>query len=164
MSLSTFVGSFNYENCDTAEEGSFQLVVEAQDGSSAAEKCRARLDALADTSDALGPVEIRLDALVRVARDGLAEGVIVNLIRVDIETGTDLYEPLPFRRVEAGDVLEQAQIGGLAPSGEADESEDDRPEGPPFWSDGGRFRPKWKLYWCETDDHDEDCMGDRLSL
>jgi hypothetical protein len=159
MSTSIFVGCFDYFNSDTEEQGHFQLVVEAPDALTAAAKCRARLDALADTSDALGPVDVHLDALVRLPAGGITDGVLVHMRRFPDDSGISMYDPLPFRNAEPGEVLFSADlaVGSETQAATADAGgESQAATEPPFWSDVERFREKWKLFWCETEDHDED--------
>jgi hypothetical protein len=149
---------------DGNEDGAFQLVVEARDVDDAATKCRARLHELAATSDSLGPIVVYANVFIEVAPGDLARGVVIN----HQKRGDVIVDPyLPAQGDTAtvehllDDVGEGEREGGDVAEHEVEEQEDDEDrgndgedvfDGPPvpvFWA-------KWKLYWCETDDHDED--------
>jgi hypothetical protein len=140
-----FLGCFDFIDDETDEEGTFQIAVEARDVAEAATRCRVRLDELAKTTTLLGPVIVHADAFVEVARGNLLRGVLVN------------HQSL-------GDVIAYDHLPDQGLIGDEAHFLDDVDEGleeesrivPPFWSGVDVYWSKWKLYWCETDDHDED--------
>ncbi|WP_438006437.1 hypothetical protein WME89_48965 [Sorangium sp. So ce321] len=138
-----FIGCFDFIHDETDEEGTFQIVVEARDVAEAAARCRDRLDEIARTTDILGPVIVFDNAFVEVSRGNLARGVLVN------------HQSL-------GDVLAYDYLPTQGLAGDEAHFLHDETKGeesgtvPPFWSGVDVYASKWKLYWCETDDHDED--------
>ena len=158
------------ESDDDADraDGTLQIIVEAFNVHEAAEKCRARLHQLAAANDALRAVVVYTNAFVELQRGDLARGVIVNH-----QTLGDIvsYRYLPKQgdiaarehvfRDEREDIVEE----DIAE--DEDARQDDREDLDDPWDDeeagagdDGSTRPifwaRWKLYWCETEDHDED--------
>lgn len=130
------------------EEGELQIVLLARDVPDATERLKARLDEIARTSDAFGPILVWVTSLIELGEQDLENGVLVN--------HAGFTDDCTFRDALPGQ-------GGLCGS-EAhwlDEpiglDEEPGPDaGKPFWSGVDVYWSKWKLYWCETDDHDED--------
>jgi hypothetical protein len=132
------VACLEFINQETQEEGSFQIAVEAVDAIEAARKCRARLEEIANSSDNLGPIIVYMEGLVELGREGLTKGTLFNFVKISNATPASPGAP-PGER-----------------SASPEPAEGVRAEAPVFWSGVEDFRTKWKLYWCETDDHDED--------
>lgn len=159
QSTRVFVGCFDvHRDEDELEgveegEGSFQIVVEATDRDDALARCRARLDELADSADHPGPIRVFLSALIEPSAADLARGLVFNWVDADND-GNVAVNPLP----------EQGAKGATAHADmDFPELIEEQTEGPhesytmrPFWSGIESFSKKWKLYWCETDEHDED--------
>jgi hypothetical protein len=140
-----FIGCFDFIDDETEEEGTFQIVVEARDVAEAAARCRDRLEELAKDTTTLGPVIVHADAFVEIARGNLSRGVLVNHQSLG---DVIAYDHLP----EQGLVGDEAHFLDDVDEGLKEESR----IVPPFWSGVDVYWSKWKLYWCETDDHDED--------
>ena len=138
-----FVGCFDFGNIDTEEEGTFQVIVAARDVNDAAAKCRTRLDLLARTTDVLGPVNVYVSAFIELPSPDLTEGVLVNHQTLGECVSYDL---LPT----------QGCIGATEHDINGEPELDETREVPLFWTGVDAYRARWKLYWCETDDHDED--------
>jgi len=141
-----FTGCFAFIDDETNEEGAFQIVVEARDVAEANARCRARLDELARSTDILGPVTVYADAFVEVSPSNLVRGVLLNhQSRGDVTA----HDHLPAQGLVG---VEAHFLDGV---GDETNEEESRTV-PPFWSGVDAYWSKWKLYWCETDDHDED--------
>ncbi|WP_437796486.1 hypothetical protein [Sorangium sp. So ce693] len=141
-----FIGCFDFIDNETDEEGTFQIVVEARDVAEAAARCRDRLHEIARATDIFGPVIVYADAFVEVSRGNLARGVLVNHQSLG---DVIAYDHLPTQGL-AGDEAH------FLDDVETNENEEESRTVPPFWSGVDVYWSKWKLYWCETDDHDED--------
>ncbi|APR78507.1 Hypothetical protein A7982_03854 [Minicystis rosea] len=135
------------------DDGTFQIVVEARDVDDAVSKCRARLHEIATTSGSLGPVVVYANAFIETASGDLTRGLIVNHQKLG---DVLFYSYLP----------EQGATGATEhflddEEGEEADTHDDETDASDYDEDGdGRTVPvfwaKWKLYWCETGDGDED--------
>lgn len=153
-----FVGCFEFdrddENSDFVEGGTFQIVVTANDHVKAAQKCRARLDAIADSSDSLGPIAVYLNYLVELSAENLANGAMVNLLQTSGDKETAMLAALPSAQgsLPGSNEYHMMDFDPSVPEEGPTEVYDE----PPFWDGRESFRGKWKLFWCETDDHDED--------
>lgn len=161
-----FIGCFEFINQETLDEGTFQIAIEANDVKEAVTKCHARLDEIADSSDNLGPVAIFMDALVELGSAALARGTYFNVKKTNVAEDYSVHDALPEQGVRGSDVhywdnknAEPVTTPSTtayeikATSDDADGGDDDIPI---FWSGVEDFNKKLKLYWCETDDHDED--------
>lgn len=148
-----FIGCFEFINQDTFEEGSFQIALEASDVKEAVTKCRARLDEIANSSDNFGPVDVYLNALVELGSEALTRGTYLNLRKVDSGGDASFRETLPEQGSRGTHVHHWEKTNGetakIRPNGKHEDV-------PIFWRGVEDFNKKLKLYWCETDDHDED--------
>jgi hypothetical protein len=148
-------------------EGTFQIVVEAVDVDDAAERCRARLHEIAATNENLSEVIVYASAFIEVPRSDLARGLLVNhqqfgdclvyryLPKQD-HTGAKEHFLDEGDDEDAGEEdveVEAPDEGEATPTTEDDGDQGDDKDAvrraPVFWA-------RWRLYWCETDDHDED--------
>lgn len=153
QSAQLFVGCFESFNQDTEELGTFQIAVLSQGPAEAVQKFRARFDEIADGLDNMGPIVMDLLGLVEVGRDGLAKGTLFHWVSMG-DDGKWSHTPLPKQGLHASSAraVEDA-LNAIAP-GAPDEKRSGRAQ--PFWSGIDDFRNKWKLYWCQTEAHNED--------
>lgn len=158
--LNTFVGCFSYVDIESDEEGSFEIVVEAKDVRAARARCRKRLNDFAKNTNELGPVNVYADAFVELARGVLEEGALVNL-RSLRDNETRPGREIEFRRYLPTEPSsdgckthfpDEVEINKHVGTGSVAEP---APESP-FWRGAKFYASKWKLWWCETGDHDED--------
>lgn len=140
--LRLFVGTFDYTNSEVDREGSFTMTIEANRLEDAIEGFRARLDDLAKTTEQLGPLDVYVDTIVELPRGCLTHGVLVSHREID-EFGTVLSFPT---QGEKGSRVHILDIDDAEAPGEV----------AIFWSGAAGYNAKWKLFWCETGDHDED--------
>jgi hypothetical protein len=110
---------------------------------------RRRLDDLARETDELGPIQVGLDSLLDLSPSDLTRGAFVNYVRCTEETR--FIDAFPAQGAEAS-VLYQPDVEG---DGEPGAAKSPLPSDL-FWSGVAIYESKWKLYWCTTDDHDED--------
>lgn len=137
------------EECD----GSFQIAVEAFDRDEALARCRARLDELADSAEPPGPIKVYLNVLIEPSAEDLGRGVFFNRVDVDGEGRITMY-PLPEQGSKGTNDYADMDFPELVV--EKTEGPNEECTTRAFWSGVESFNQKWKLYWCETDDHDED--------
>ena len=159
-SIKLFIGCFTFSaDLDLAttdiDDGSFQILVEAADADEAAARCRARLREMEATTGSLGAVLVFANAFIEVAPSDLGGGLVINHQALGPEVsycflppqGTVASVERPLDEAQRlADLAERAELGL---SEEMDDEIDDDPLVPIFWGN-------WKLYWCETPDHDED--------
>lgn len=161
-----FIGCFEFINQETLDDGTFQIAIEASGVEEAIMKCRARLDEIADSSDNFGPVAVYMNALVELGREALARGTYFNLTKTDVGEDCTVHDALPDQGSRGSDVHYWEDMGSesaATPSTAAydikstsDDADGGREDVPIFWNGVEDFNKKLKLYWCETDDHDED--------
>lgn len=130
------------------EEGEFQIVLLARDVPDAIERLKARLDEIAHTSEAFGPILVWVTSVIEIGEQDLAKGVLVN--HAGFTDDCTFRDALPEQGGLAGSEAHWLDD----PIGLDEEPAPDA--GKPFWSGVDVYWSKWKLYWCETDDHDED--------
>lgn len=130
------------------EEGEFQIVLFAGDVPDATERLKARLDEIARNSDAFGPIVVWVTSVIELGEQDLAKGVLVN--HAGFTDDCTFHNALP----EQGGLVGSDAHWLDEPIGP--DKEPDPDAGKPFWSGVDVYWSKWKLYWCETDDHDED--------
>lgn len=153
-----YVGCFSFDRDDTEddgeERGTFEIVVEAADRNDALNRLRAKLDEVAESSEPLGPILVFLNALVQIPKNALGRGVLVHHVSMDRE-GRSAEDALPSQEANGTSVYfddDFPELIGEKPEG----SEEGTTVMVPFWDGRESFRTTWKLYWCETEDHDED--------
>lgn len=154
-----YIGCFSFRRREDEPEGvkeaegAFQIVVEAFDRDDALGRCRARLDELAESDEPPGPLLVFLDALVEPSCDDLTRGLLFNRVDVNDE-GQVAMNPLPEQGERGTNVYADIDFPELVT--EKTEGPNEEYTTRPFWSGVESFNKKWKLYWCETEDHDED--------
>jgi len=154
-----YVGCFSFD-CDDKEEiageerGTFQILVEAADRQAALSGCRAKLNEIAESLDPLGPIIVYLDSLLEIPPNALCRGLLFHHVSVDCE-GTAAEEALPSQETEGATAYWGVDFPELIGE-KVDDSDGEITAAVPFWSGVESFRVRWKLYWCETEDHDED--------
>jgi hypothetical protein len=128
-------------------EGAFEIVLLARDVVDARERLKARLDEIARSTEMFGPIVVWVNALVELAEHDLVKGALVNHIGFT-DDDVAFHSALPHQGLAGSDVhfLDEPE--------EVQETEAHSPE--PFWSGVDIYWSKWKLFWCETEDHDED--------
>ena len=148
-----FAGCFEFFNKDTEELGTFQIAVHAQTSAEAVQRFRARLSEIAGSSDNMGPIVVDLLGLVELGREGLGKGALFNVVSVDDE-GVWSHKPMPEQGLHdsSAHVVDDAPEPGTPRAPDRDRA----PAARPFWSGVEDFRNRWKLYWCESDDHSTD--------
>lgn len=157
-SIKLFIGCFTFSaDLDVAttevDDGSFQILVEAEDADEAAARCRARLWEMETTTGSLGPVLVFANAFIEVDPSDLGGGLVINHQALGPEVSYCFLPPqgtvasVEHPLDEAQPLADLAERAGLGL--ETDDEIGDDPLVPIFWG-------KWKLYWCETPDHDED--------
>jgi hypothetical protein len=147
--------TFTDQNDEVAEgdvktpEGDFQILVRAKDVADALARLKARLDEIARTTEELGPIQVWLDSLLEASPSDVVRGAFVNYVRYTEETR--FIDAFPTQG-SGGSTLYQPDVEG-------DDCGDAEPSPIPsdvFWSGVAAYDAKWKLYWCTTEDHDED--------
>lgn len=169
-----FVGCFTFgPDPDLAPpgdyDGTFQMLVEALDADDAATKCRARLREIETTTGNLGPVLVYANAFIEVAPSDLIRGVVINHQAIGQEVSycflppqgdvASVEHPLDGHDEswqEPDDLALPADLARLEPADDAEALDDDADLEDAYESIGPVFWAQWKLYWCETPDHDED--------
>jgi hypothetical protein len=142
-----FVACLDFVAVDSDEEGTFQLVLEAQSVDEAVERCRSRLTEIATTTDKLGLIHVYLTSLLELSRQNLGKGIFVNYSSTTASGG--FTDSLPLRGAKGDEAHFPCDPPAPIPPEQVVEV-------PIFWSGVDIYEAKWKLYWCETDDHDED--------
>lgn len=77
--MKLYLACLEADDVDTGEQATFQVLLEARDVEDATTRCRRRLEHLARTTDAFGPVRVYLPDLIEVHRPDLSAGVLLNL-------------------------------------------------------------------------------------
>lgn len=139
-----FLGCFEFIDEESDREGTFQVVVEARSVEEAAALCRERLDELASTSAALGPVHVYVNAILELAPATVARGAIVN--------EQTLGECMAYNYLPKPGLGDETHFIDDVATSDGEEQDVTRP----FWDGVDVYRSQWKLYWCETSDHAED--------
>jgi hypothetical protein len=137
---------------DGFNEGRFQIVVEANHRDDALARCRARLTDLALGPNPLGPIVVYLEDLIELPHSALSRGVLFRREALDGE-GNRIEDPLPTQGVEDACRYSHDDFPELR-----DQQESEEAILPPFWDGCRLWESAWKLYWCTTDDHNEDCF------
>jgi hypothetical protein len=156
-----YAAHFDFEREDADEDlgeerGTFEIIVEAANRHDALSRCRAKLNEIAESSEPLGPILVFLRALVEIPKGVLLRGVLVHSTTVTVDDERCTFEDaLPAQEAKETNVYfddDFPELVGEKPEG----AEEGTTIAVPFWDGREGFNAKWKLYWCETEDHDED--------
>jgi hypothetical protein len=161
----TFICCFEFspdeDLVDSGNDGTFEIVVEARDADDAAARCRPVIREMVKHREA--EIVVYASVFIEVSGSDLKRGILVNhqefgvgrvICSLPEQGDTSSKEHFVHQADEETPAKEEEEIASsdadsAGRDAATDGDDDDDREEPVFWA-------KWKLYWCETEDHDED--------